>query len=301
MTTYTQISSNKKHSFFLLTIFLLVVIGIGWAFSYLYDNQIILYVAVIFATTQALVGYYAGDKITLSISRAKEIHKKDNPNLYNTIENLTISIGLPIPRIYIINDSAPNAFATGRDPQHASIAVTQGLLDKLDKPELEGVIAHELSHIKNYDIRLMTLIVILVGFIVLLSDWFLRMTFWGRGRSREGGGQIQIIFVIMGIALAILAPIIAVLIKLAIARKREYLADADGALMTRYPEGLASALEKISKDHEPLEVANKATAHLYISDPLKEHKKTARGWFADLFQTHPPVSERINKLKLMAH
>lgn len=301
MTTYTQISANKRRSFFLLAIFLVVVVVIGWIFSKAFDNSIILIVAIIVATTQGLVGYFAGDKITLAISGAKIVNREDNPEIYNIVQNLTISTGLPMPKVYIIEDSAPNAFATGRDPQRASIVFTRGLLDKLDKNEIEGVAAHELSHIKNYDIRLLTLIVILVGFIALMSDWFLRFTFWG-GRDRDqGGGDLQLFFLVLGIILAILAPLIATLIKLAISRKREYLADADGALMTRYPEGLAGALEKISRDTEPLEAANKATAHLYIANPLKEHKgKNARGWFAGLFDTHPPIEERVARLKQMA-
>jgi len=302
MTTYTQIDSNKRRSFALLTSFLLVVILVGWVFSEALNNPLILYIAVAVAVTQALIGYYAGDKVTLAISRAKEIKKEDNPNLYNIIENLTITTGLPMPRIYIIEDTAPNAFATGRDPQHSSIVFTRGILEKLDKNEIQGVAAHELSHIKNYDIRLMTLTVILAGSIVLLSDLFLRWTIWGRGGDREGGdNQLQIIFLVIGVILALLAPLIATLIKLAISRKREYLADADGALMTRYPEGLAGALKKIAADTEPLEVANKATAHLYIANPLKEHKgKNSRGWFAGLFETHPPIEDRIQKLEQMA-
>lgn len=301
MTTYSQIDANKRRSFFLLTIFLLFIISLGWTFSYVYNEPVILIFAVIYSFIQAFVGYYAGDKITLAMSGAKEISKKDNPDLYNIVENLTISVGLPMPKIHIINDTAPNAFATGRDPKHASIAVTKGILEKLNKNEIEGVIAHELSHIKNYDIRLLTLTVILVGFVALLSDFFLRFTFFGRSnRSSEKGGAIQGILIIVGIVLAILAPIIATLIKLAISRKREYLADADGALITRYPQGLASALEKISKDTEPLEVANKATAHLYIANPLKEHVgKDSKGWFSSLFETHPPIEERIKKLKLL--
>ncbi|PIZ85266.1 zinc metalloprotease HtpX [bacterium CG_4_10_14_0_2_um_filter_33_32] len=301
MTTYTQIDSNKRRSFALLATFLVFIILIGWIFSRIFDSPAILIVAVFYSIVQALVGYYAGDKITLAMSGAKKINKEDNPTLYNIVENLTISVGLPMPNIYIIDDTAPNAFATGRDPHHASIVVTTGIMQKLQKNEIEGVIAHELSHIKNYDIRILTLTVILVGLISLLSDWFLRFTFWGRGDRNEGGGQWQLILLILGIILAILSPIIATLIKLAISRKREFLADADGALMTRYPDGLASALEKISADTEPLEVANKATAHLYIANPLKEHQgKDARGWFANMFETHPPIEERISKLRQMA-
>jgi heat shock protein HtpX len=301
MTTYSQISSNKKRSITLMFFFLVFVIIVGWGFSYAFNNQSILYFAVIFASVQALTGYYAGDKITLAVSGAKQIQKEDNPELWNIVENLTIATGLPMPKIYMINDTAPNAFATGRDPHHSSIAFTTGIIQKLNKTEIEGVAAHELSHIKNYDIRVMTLTVILVGFIALLSDFFIRWTFYGRRSSNnEGNNNIQIIGMIVGIALAVLSPIIANLIKLAISRKREFLADADGSLMTRYPQGLASALDKISKDTEPLEAANKATAHLYISDPLKEYKGSTRGWFVKLFSTHPPVEERIAKLNQMA-
>jgi len=210
--------------------------------------------------------------------------------LHRLVENLSITAGIPKPKIFLIDDSAPNAFATGRDPKHAAIAVTSGLLEKLNKNELEGVLAHELSHIGNYDIRLMTIVVVLYGIIALVSDFFLR-SLWFRGRDRDSQGQA--IFMLIGIVLAILAPIAALLIQLAISRKREYLADASGALLTRYPEGLASALEKISRDHEPLEVANRATAHLYITNPFKGQSITT------LFSTHPPAEDRIKKLEEM--
>jgi len=276
-------------------LFLVFVIGLGWVFSYVFDNYFILVIAVIIAVVQALASYYQSDKIALAISGAKEVPRKEPfLDLHRVVENLSITAGLPKPRIYVIDDSAPNAFATGRDPKHASIAVTSGLLDKLDKTELEGVIAHELSHVGNYDIRLMTIVVVLVGIIALASDFFLRYLWWGGGRSRrsEGGGQIQLILFIVGIVLAILAPIAAVLIQLSISRKREFLADASGALLTRYPEGLASALEKISQYQEPMKSANRATAHLYISDPFK--KKVSA-----LFMTHPLVGERIKRLRAM--
>jgi heat shock protein HtpX len=221
--------------------------------------------------------------------------------LHRLVENLSITAGISKPRIYFINDSAPNAFATGRDPNHAVICVTSGLLDKLDKTELQGVIAHEMSHIGNYDIRLMTIVVVLVGVIALLSDWFLRWTWWGGGRKRNDseGGQLQLIMFILAIVLAILAPIIATLIKLAISRNREYLADSTGALLTRYPDGLASALEKISKDSEPLEAANKATAHLYIASPFKEDENGSISWLQSMFETHPPIKDRIKRLRGM--
>lgn len=276
-------------------LFLIFVIGLGYLLSYIFDNQIILVIAVIIAVVQSLVSYYYSDSITLAISQAKEVPRKEPfLELHRLVENLSITAGLPKPRIYVINDSAPNAFATGRDPKHAAIAVTTGLLDKLDKVELEGVIAHELSHDGNYDIRLMTVVVVLVGVVALLSDFFLRYLWFGGGRrDSDGGGQLRLILLIIGIAMAILAPIAATLIQLAISRKREYLADASGALLTRYPEGLASALEKISKDPEKLEVANRATAHLYIESPIKGKNISA------LFSTHPPVEERIKRLRKM--
>ena len=300
---YKDIDSNKRKTTLFLGFFLIFVIGLGYLLSWYFGNLLILVIAVIIAVTQALVSYYYSASITLAVSGAKEVPRKEPfLDLHRAVENLSITAGLPKPKIYLINDSAPNAFATGRDPKHASIAVTSGLLDKLNKTELEGVIAHELSHVGNYDIRLMTVIVILVGVVALLSDFFLRWTWFGGGRRRsdnEGGGQIQLILFIVAIVMAILAPLAASLIQLAISRKREFLADASGALLTRYPEGLASALEKISKDHEPLEVANKATAHLYIESPFKDKNEGSRGWMAGLFETHPPVQERIKRLRAM--
>jgi len=301
---YKEIDSNKRRTALFLGLFLVFVIGLGYLLSWYFNNQLILVIAVVIAVIQALVSYYYSDSITLAVSGAKEVPRKEPYlELHRVVENLSITAGLPKPKIYLINDSAPNAFATGRDPKHASIAVTTGLLDKLDKTELQGVIAHELSHVGNYDIRLMTLIVVLVGIVALLSDFFLRWTWFGGGRrssNSDSGGQIQLILFIIAIALAILAPIAATLIQLAISRKREFLADASGALLTRYPEGLASALEKIAKDREPLEVANKATAHLYIESPFKnKDDQGGRSWFAGLFDTHPPVEERIKKLRAM--
>lgn len=298
---YKEIDSNKRRTVLLIFVFLIFVIGLGYLLSWYFNNQFILVIAVLFATIQALVSYYYSDSITLAISGAKEVPRKEPfLELHRAVENLSITAGLPKPRIYLIQDGAPNAFATGRDPKHAALAVTSGLLEKLNKTELEGVIAHEMSHVGNYDIRLMTIVVVLVGVVTLLSDFFLRWTWFGGGRRRsdsDSGGQIQLILFIVAIVMAILAPIAATLIQLAISRKREFLADATGTLLTRYPEGLASALEKISKDPEPLEVANKATAHLYIESPFK--KDGRGGWLVGLFDTHPPVQERIKKLRAM--
>jgi len=250
--------------------------------------------ALVISTGSALVSYFAGDKLILAQSQARGLGSTEEPELRNIVEALALGLGVPAPKIYVIEDSAPNAFATGRDPQHASIAVTRGLLDKLDRTELEGVIAHELSHVGNRDIRVMVLVVILVGTVALLADWMWRSMFWGRGRDRDRGGGGAIIAVI-AIALAVLTPIVATLIQLAVSRQREYLADASGALLTRYPPGLASALRKIAADKEPLEVANKATAALYIANPLKD----APAFFDHLFDTHPPIEERIKRLEAM--
>lgn len=231
------------------------------------------------------------------MAKAEPIEKKNAPELYNIVENLCITAGLPLPKIYLVREAQPNAFATGRNPERAVVAVTEGLLERLDRSELEGVLAHELSHIGNRDMLLSTVIVVLVGFISILSDMFLRSSFFGFGgrRDREGGGQAQAIMMLVGIILAILAPIAAMLIQLAISRKREFLADTSGALLTRYPEGLASALEKISKNPTPMQVANNTTAHLWLDDPFKGKKKT--GWLHKLFMTHPPVEERVKALR----
>lgn len=301
MLTYQHIAKNKLESWVLISVFLVIITLIGWAFSIRFGDANILYFAVGFSIFTSLISYYFSDSITLAISQAQAVDRRANPELYRLVENLCIAGGLPTPKIYIINDSAPNAFATGRDPQHAVVCFTTGILQKLERPELEGVVAHELSHIGNYDIRVMTLVVVLVGTITLLADWFMRASFFGgRRRSSDREGGLQNLLVILAIVLVILSPIIASLIKLAVSRKREFLADASGALLTRYPEGLARALEKISKDTEPLEAANKATAHMYIVNPLKEHQgQSSVGWFAGLFNTHPPIEERVKRLREM--
>ncbi len=294
-TIYTQADRNINKTYLLISIFLIFIIGVGWVFSRALNSPGILFFAVIFSTLMSIGSYWYSDKIVLAISGAKEIDYNTAKELYRLVENLCITAGLPMPKIYIIDDPSPNAFATGRNPEHAVIAVTSGILQKLNKTELEGVIAHELSHIGNRDILLQTVVVVLVGFVTLLADWFWRASFFGsRRRDREGGGSGYIFLI--AIILTILAPIIATLIQLAISRKREFLADADGALLTRFPEGLASALEKISADRQPLEVANKATAHLYIVNPLKGNGN-GRSWFANLFSTHPPTEERIKALR----
>lgn len=294
MTLYTQQDKNIRRTWILMTIFLVVVIAIGWVFSQALGSPVILYIAVIFSLFMNFLSYWYSDKIVLKISGAKEISHESARELYHIVENLCITAGLPAPKIYVIDDSSPNAFATGRNKEHAVIAVTSGLLEKLNKTELEGVIAHELSHIGNRDILISTIVVVLVGFVALLSDFFLRWTFWGGGkRDSRGDGRAQAIMMAVGIVLAILAPIVVTLIQLAISRKREFLADASGALLTRYPEGLASALEKISKNPIPMRRANKATAHLYISNPFGMKK------VSKLFMTHPPMEERVSVLRGM--
>jgi len=280
-----------------MALFIIMVAAVFQAAAWLlgggYEAGII---ALVASTLFAVFSYYASSSVVLNISHATEVKHDENPDLYHIVENLCIGAGLPMPKIYIIDDTAPNAFATGRDPRHATVVVTKGLLQKLDKLELEGVIAHELSHIRNYDIRIMTITVVLIGLVALIADITLRLTWFGAGRRRGGdrGLGAAIVLIIALIAL-ILAPIAAELMKLAVSRRREYLADASGALLTRYPEGLARALEKISGDKEPLEAANKATAHLYIVNPLKSHGS----FMNNLFSTHPPVQERIRRLRAM--
>lgn len=295
---YEQIAANKRKSAALIFFFILAVAALGYAFSYLTEwGAPGIAAAVVFALVSALGSYYASDKIALSISKARPATKEEFPYLVNVVEGLTIAAGIPAPRCYVIDDSAPNAFATGRDPQHAVVCVTTGLLQKMDRAELEGVVAHEMSHIRYYDIRLMTLVVVLVGIMALLSDWILRSFVWG-GRARRGGrdrGGGEAVLIAVGLLLAVLAPIAATLIRMAISRKREFLADAGAAQLTRYPAGLASALRKIAADREPLEAANKATAHLYIANPLLDHK----GKLNRLFSTHPPIEERIAALEKM--
>ncbi|PJA47326.1 zinc metalloprotease HtpX [Candidatus Uhrbacteria bacterium CG_4_9_14_3_um_filter_36_7] len=292
---YSQIESNKRKTVFLIFIFTLIILILGALLGYFYEN---IYggvlVAIMISLFISFFGFFQADRVALASSGAKRIESKDHPELYRLVENLAISAGLPTPAIYIITDPSPNAFATGRDPNHASVAVTTGLLSIMEKIELEGVIAHELSHIKNYDIRVMTIIVVLFGLIVLLSDFLMRSFFFSRREGREG--QATVILMIIGIILAILSPFIAEIIKLAISRNREYLADASGALMTRYPEGLARALEKIAAHDRPLKRANHATAHLFLANPFDPHvSKKFESWFS----THPPIEERIKKLRLM--
>lgn len=298
---YSQIDSNKRKTVILIAIFVAVVMLVGWAFSaYSQSGYGGLVFAAIISTTMSLFGYYQGDKIALWTAGAKPISKEQNPYVYRMVENLCIASGMARPKIFVISDPAINAFATGRDPLHASIAVTTGAIEKLENEELEGVLAHELSHIKNYDIRLMMIVIVLVGILALLSDWFIRVRFFGRGNSRDSnsksGGQIGAILLVFGIVLLVLSPIIGKLIQFAISRKREYLADASGALLTRYPEGLARALEKIKTQNQPLLRANNATAHLYISNPFGG----AKHLMSNLFSTHPPIEDRVKQLRNMA-
>jgi heat shock protein HtpX len=296
---YTNSDSNKRKTWAYLAGFFVFIIIVGYIFSVAMNDSMILYIAVIFSVVANFLAYYNSDKMVLAMSKAHEIDHDANRELYHLVENLCITAGLPTPKIYIIDDTAPNAFATGRDKDHAVIAVTSGLLQKLDKVELEGVIAHELSHIGNRDILLSTIVTVLVGLVVLLADWFRHWSFFGgRRNSNSENNQMQLIITIVAIVLSILAPIFAYMLQFAISRKREFAADADGALLTRYPEGLARALEKISADQEPLEVANRATAHLYIASPFKETNKI--GWLTKMMMTHPPVEERIKKLRGLA-
>lgn len=304
-TAYNQVDSNKTRTWVIMVLFTLfvtiVVFILTSALGYKGPEAIgFTSIFLVIAIVMNFTSFYFSDSIILAISQAQKLERKDNVDLFRLVENLCIASGLPQPRIYVIDDSAPNAFATGRDPKHSAICFTTGILEKLNKTELEGVVAHELSHVKNYDIRLMAVVTILVGLVALIADVFFRSMWLGGGRrnneDRNGAGSILII---VAIVLAILSPIIAQLIQLAISRKRESLADASGAVLTRNPDALADALVKISADKEPLEVANKGTAHLYIANPFKQDHKGGITWFANLFNTHPPVEERIAALRAM--
>lgn len=292
-TLYTQADKNTRLTWVYITGFLIFVIGIGYVFAGAMGNSNILYIAVIFSTIMSFGSYWWSDKIVLTMSNAKEVTHDENRELYHLVENLCITAGLPNPKIYIIEDSAPNAFATGRDPEHGVICVTTGLLAKLEKVELEGVLAHELSHIGNRDILLSTVVVVLVGFVALMADWFRHWSIFGGSKDSDSdnNSSFGMIMLVVGLLLSIIAPLAAMMIQMAISRKREFLADASASLLTRHPEGLARALEKISSDQEPLEAANRATAHLYISNPFKGKN------ISKLFSTHPPIEERIAALR----
>ena len=292
---YDRQESNIRRTWALFSGFFILVIGIGWTFSYVFNDQAILIFAVLFSAVSSFASYWWSDKLALALARATPIEKKDNPYLWNMIENLTITAGLPMPRVYVTPEKQMNAFATGRDAKHAAIAVTQGALERLKNEELEGVLAHELSHVGNRDILVSTVAVVLAGVITMLSDFFMRSMFWGRGRDNDnrGGG----VLLLVGIAFSILAPIGAMLMQFAISRRRESLADVSGALLTRYPEGLASALEKIGADNVPMQAAQNSTAHLWIDNPFKGKKVS---WLNKLFMTHPPIEERVKALRGMS-
>ena len=292
-TLYTQQSSNIRKTWLLMTVFLVLVIAIGYGVSWYLENPIIIYIAVAFALGMNFYSYWYSDKLVLRMTNAVPADPATHRDLINIVENLSITAGLPMPRVYVVNDPAPNAFATGRNPENAVVAATTGLLAMLDRNEIEGVMAHEMAHVGNRDMLVMTVAVVLAGFIAILADFLMRSMFFGGGRDRHPA------FLIVAIAGIILAPIAAQLIQMAVSRKREYVADATGALLTRYPEGLASALEKISGANIPMQKASHATAHLFISDPFGGEKKSFLQKIGGLFQTHPPAQVRIAKLRNM--
>ncbi|MFH0778930.1 MAG: M48 family metallopeptidase [Candidatus Eisenbacteria bacterium] len=295
---YDEIAENKRNSWFLVVVVTAVLVVLGYLIgSYWGSGESGMMLAGVVALVMSLSAYYSGDKMVLAASRARRIAKSEYPQLFNVVEEVSISGGLPMPAVYVIDDTAPNAFATGRDPAHASVAITTGLMQKLNRDELQGVMAHELSHVGNRDILFATMVGILVGSIVLVSDFFLRSLFWGRGgrRRKSSGGGGGGILVLIALLFAILAPIFAKLLQLAVSRQREYLADASAVKLTRYPDGLASALEKIANDKDVLEVANRATQHLYIVNPIKPFEERAKS----LFSTHPPIQDRVARLRAM--
>ncbi len=287
---YSDIAANKRKTVFIMLVFLAFVTLIIWIFDkYLGGGTGVFYGGLIGACVYAIVTYYAGSRMALAVNQAQEIQKRDNPRLWRIVENLSITDGLPMPRVYIMNDPAPNAFATGRDPKHAAVCATSGILDMMNDDELQGVLAHEMSHIKNYDIRVSMIAFALTAVISLVADIMIRLAWFGGG-DRDENNQV---FIVLGIIAAILAPIVATLIQLAVSRQREYLADASGALTTRYPEALASALEKIKQTGSVARHQNTATAHLFFVNPLKAHS------LAGLFSTHPPIDDRIARLRSM--
>ena len=299
-TLYTHQSNNIWKTYALMAVFLGFVASLGWFASYYYNNPGIFIFAVVFSVVMNISSYWFSDKIALSVSGAKKIEMKDNPELWRITENIAITAGLPMPSLHIISDASPNAFATGRDKDHAAIAVTTGLLERLDRSELEGVLAHEFAHIGNRDILLMSVVAVLVGLVQIMADFIIRISLHGGGDNDNK----HPIFLILGFVLLIFSPIIAMLIQLAVSRRREFLADATGALITRYPEGLASALSKISDYHNPLAKANKGTAHMFIATPFGgdinndgiPDKKQKTSFLAKMFMTHPPMEERIQAL-----
>lgn len=299
MNIYSHAEANTKKTWLYLLGFFVFVVAIGWFMSYALGSQVILWIAVGLSIVMSFGSFWYSDKLVLSLSHAKPIEKKDAPELYRMVENLSITAGLPTPRVFIIQDAQPNAFATGRDAKHAVVAVTTGLFSRLERTELEGVLSHELSHIGNKDMLVSTVVVVLVGVVVLLADLFFRLAYFGGmgGRSDRGGGQARIALILIALAFLILAPMLAQAMKFAISRKREFLADASGALLTRYPEGLALALEKISSDPHQLKSANDATSHLYIANPFRG--KEQKSWIHKLFMSHPPVEERVKALRGM--
>jgi heat shock protein HtpX len=298
---YNEIAANKRNSWILVVLVTAVLVVLGYLIGAYWGSRYGgVFLAVVVAVVASLLAYHSGDKAILAMSRARRVEKKDYPQLFDVIEELTIAGDLPMPAVYVIDDTAPNAFATGRDPQHASVAITTGLMQKLNRDELQGVMAHEMSHIGNRDILFATMVGIMVGSVVLVSDFFLRGVFWGRGGGRRksvggAGGAGGAVFLLIALIFAVIAPLFAKLLQLAVSRQREYLADASAAQLTRYPEGLASALEKIAGDKEVLEVANRATQHLYIVNPIRPFEKGA----GSLFSTHPPIEERISRLRAM--
>lgn len=295
---YSQVDSNKTKSLVIMVLFVVFITGISYLMSYIFGTgPELVGLALIFSGLTSLGSYYFSDRIVLSLSGARPASRERDFHFFTSTENLVMAAGIPMPKLYVIEDQSMNAFATGRDPKHAVVVATRGLLERLDRSEIEGVVAHELAHVKNYDIRLMSIVTVLVGVVTILSDWFMHMSIWGGGdRDDRRSGNAGAIMVVIGVVLALLTPLVATLIQLAISRRREFLADATAAELTRYPEGLARALEKLGSDKTPLRSASKATAHMYIVNPLA-NLKGAGAMFAGLFSTHPPIEERVKALR----